>query len=470
MDSSAKNRFERALELFHESNYLAAINLWEELEEEGYDNPNLDVYLHAARLERSKILQYVECTSSDLEALALSWSAQPRNGSLTGHVTAARDHLKSRRYEEAALELKQALLTREEDSTLHLALARVYCILGRAKNAVLHAERARALGPDQPEPCSTLGQILLEIDQHKESEASFLRAIEIDPAHERSWYGLAALYYTQKRLGLSEECVKKALSIAPSSLTSLAFLDEIRAELENNENLILEAQKVIEAHPQWADWHLKLGNLHSQAGRVEDALKCYERALQVNPQFVKCRCERAGLYLKEGRFREALDDLKAVQNEFPDRDEGALVRAATLEANGVLGEAAYEYWSALKVSPDYANRHIELGKKFFIEGLYEQAARELSFGLSLRPDYADGHYFLGLVNAKAGRHAQAIDSFLEALKLNPHYLLASIALVEVYFASGQKDLAKRTILESVRPLVTTDEDRARLAELEARVG
>jgi tetratricopeptide (TPR) repeat protein len=465
MPTPSDAKFQEGLDHFRNANYMAAIDLWQELREGGFAHPSLLELLRSARLERSKALQHAEALNAALDRLA---EGAGSSASQRAAAARAREALRARRQDEAGEALAEALADSPGDATLTLALARVRCMQGRAREAHELAEVARGLAPRDVEPLAVLGQALLDLDRGSEAERAFLGAIDIEGAHHRAWCGLASVYYGQQRLTLAVECLRKALASRPADLAALSFLDEVRTEIETARSAIDEARRMVSEHPEFADWHFRLGKLLALAAAGDEALRCYGRALEANPRYARCWHERAGLHLREGRVHEALADLKKGLELVGLHDDESLARARAREAAGDLAEAAIEYWHALRAEPDIASRHIELGKLFHREGLLDQATRELSLGVSIKPQYADGHHVLGLVALAQGRPDRAQACFEAALAVNPHYGRAAVALVEAHLEAGRRDEA-RAAVDRARELARGEHELRRLGELVARL-
>lgn len=73
-----------------------------------------------------------------------------------------------------------------------------------------------------------------------------------------------------------------------------------------------------------------LGSACQQLGEVEDAERCYSRALEINPYAVTARAHRGELRGESGRLLEAVDDLERVLRDDPTGREAATQRAAVL--------------------------------------------------------------------------------------------------------------------------------------------
>ena len=67
-------------------------------------------------------------------------------------------------------------------------------------------------------------------------------------------------------------------------------------------------------------------------------------------------------------------------------------------------EEIREYQAALRINPDYAEAHYNLGVVYTRQGRIDEAIRELQAALRINPDFADAHYNLGVIYRATGPH------------------------------------------------------------------
>ena len=89
----------------------------------------------------------------------------------------------------------------------------------------------------------------------------------------------------------------------------------------------------------------------------------------------------------------------------------------TLWPRGRIDEAIAQYQKALKIRPDYALAHNNLGNLLANRGQFEAAIDEYQKALKTRPGDIKAHYNLALVLADHGRPVEAIEHFQTALGL-----------------------------------------------------
>jgi Flp pilus assembly protein TadD len=84
----------------------------------------------------------------------------------------------------------------------------------------------------------------------------------------------------------------------------------------------------------------------------------------------------------------------------------------------------------LRLDPQDAQAHLNLGTMYAQGGRNEEAIRELEASLQLNPNSAIAHANLGFVLLSAGRPSDAAAHFVAALKLNPNYAQARNGLAQ----------------------------------------
>ena len=98
--------------------------------------------------------------------------------------------------------------------------------------------------------------------------------------------------------------------------------------------------------------------------------------------------------------------------------------AIVLANAGQLQEAIEHYQQALRLKPDYAEAHNNLGTALVDTGRPQEAIEHYRQALRLNPDYPEAHNNLGAALANAGQLQEAIEHYKQALRLKPDYTYA----------------------------------------------
>jgi tetratricopeptide (TPR) repeat protein len=178
----------------------------------------------------------------------------------------------------------------------------------------------------------------------------------------------------------------------------------------------------------------------TQAGYWKNSESLYRHALAVTVSNSLAE-HNLGSYLLDapGRLPEAIAHLQAALRINPDSASAHSDLGTALAKSGRLAEAIPEYQAALRLNPDSAIVHNNFANALQETGRVPEAVTEYRFALRLDPDYADArknlaialrapapesaesHYSLGVDLSQAGRLAEAIEQFDAALRLRPDY-------------------------------------------------
>ena len=94
-------------------------------------------------------------------------------------------------------------------------------------------------------------------------------------------------------------------------------------------------------------------------------------------------------------------------------------RALQYSEQGRRGEAIAEYREAVRLRPDSADAHNNLGSLLYDIGDTQAAVQEYDRALRLNPDLAPARNNLGVALLSSGKTAQAVAQFRQAVQLQP---------------------------------------------------
>jgi tetratricopeptide (TPR) repeat protein len=160
--------------------------------------------------------------------------------------------------------------------------------------------------------------------------------------------------------------------------------------------------EVIDKHPDDPQAYNMRGSVYGEAGRNEEALADFDKAIVLDGNYAQAYANRALIYRKTNRFDLALaDDNKAL----------------AIDANYV---------------PAYLGRGIVYRE----QGRSSQALADFNKAIALRPDNAEAYYNRGLLYQSQGQHAFAVDDFSTAIALTGQKPEPYVARALSYLAIG----------------------------------
>jgi len=223
--------------------------------------------------------------AAGLPAIESAERLDPANSELTNlHASLL---LKALRFPDAEKTARQALQKAPHSKGNRLVL--VQALLGQNKNSeaesLLHALQQEE--PDNAEVACQLG--LLAEKRHDPTEATrqFERAAAGDAQYSNILWHLGRLYMQQ---GRTEEGRK---------------LLKLFARMDGNASDFETLLKRLEAHPDDADLHYRLGRSHGEAEELSQAIVEFQRVLQIQPTHTAARKDLAAALARAGRTTEA---------------------------------------------------------------------------------------------------------------------------------------------------------------------
>ena len=124
--------------------------------------------------------------------------------------------------------------------------------------------------------------------------------------------------------------------------------------------------------------------------------------------------------------------------------------AEVAAGRGELDSAIAHYKEAVRLAPDAADWHVNLGLLLIRKGQFADAAVEFRGALELRPNDPEIHNNLGAMLSRLGATRDAIAHYRRALELRPVYPLARRNLGLALASGGDVAAGLAECLEAVR--------------------
>ena len=160
-------------------------------------------------------------------------------------------------------------------------------------------------------------------------------------------------------------------------------------------------------------------------------------AAVLREQLAAERFNDASALAARGQVREATALYRDALRLQPDRAESHLNLGNLLSGQGRRDDAVVEYEAALRVQPTYAEAHNSLGIALAEQGKIAAAIAQFEAAIRFKPDYPEPHSNLGNVLQARGMLAEAIGEYEAALRLRPDYAGAQNNLGMALVAQGK---------------------------------
>jgi protein O-GlcNAc transferase len=190
-----------------------------------------------------------------------------------------------------------------------------------------------------------------------------------------------------------------------------------------------------------AGFYDTLGRTLKAAGRLEDAISAYRKAIELKPDFAAAQNNLGVALRAAGRIDESKSEFRAAIAVKPDFADAMLNLGTLLVQSGEFGEAVSVYQRAMGISSGNAEAWNNFGIALYETGSLKESVSALQKALQLRPGYAEALNNLGNTLRRMGRLADAIGAYQSAVDLKPGYAQALNNLGVAQWESGLHEQA-----------------------------
>ena len=240
-------------------------------------------------------------------------------------------------------------------------LANVAEARGRHDEAISEIARAIALKPDHADFYWTRGTFESNAQHLEAAEASYRKALEIDPKNDHVLIALGQLYEGQQRWGDAEKVLERFVQVQPEAVqprVELAKLYLYQSRRDAAEQVLLQAQRDM---PDNGEVYRLLPEFYSSIGATQKALSTFETLHRQHPKDLKTAKEYALLLFNMAQVNRANDINEQVLASAP-RDPDALsLKGQIWTQQGKTDAAIAMLGGVVKDYPTNAAAHYALG-------------------------------------------------------------------------------------------------------------
>ena len=360
--------------------------------------------------------------------------------------------------------------------------------LGQFDRALEEYKKGAMVEPNNPLVQFHLGRAYLRASQLQEAETSLERAVSLKPNLLQARHHLAWVLERQgktiealKEYGLllklkpNNEFIKKRVSQLHSSGSlnpDRSQVEGIPPSLEKQPNIhmriatiyfeqtlymqALEEFQLVVAQHDYKDPHVLMARIYEIHGRLDIAVKEFEKLRKLEPKSIDVILYTARLYSLMKKTQNSVTLLvEAIEME-PDNHQLHHSLALAYMAQNKNAKAIESMSKALALNSQKDSYYFELGALMEKAGDYKGAMENMRLAIELNPLHSNAHNFLGYMYALEGHDLdQALVHLKKALTTQPRngYFLDSLGWI--YFKKGD---SKKALTQIQKAMIYTDPD------------
>jgi tetratricopeptide (TPR) repeat protein len=359
-----------------------------------------------------------------------------------------------------------ALAVTQEDpgnAEAHSLLANIAEARGRHDEARSEIAKAIALKPDNADFYWTRGTFEWNAENMGAAEASYRKALEIDPKSDHVLIALSQVYESQQRWADAEKVLERCVAAQPQLIrprVELAKLYLYQSRRDAAEQVLLQAQRDM---PDNAEAYRLLPEFYSTIGATEKALSSFETLHRQHPKDLQTAKEYAQLlfngrqlnqandvneqvlasaphdpdalslkgqiWTQQGKTDAAISMLRGVVNDYPTAAVHYALGSA-LDASGDHHAAKNQWLQAAQLEPNMVQVQRSLAQVAVREHdkvLLQQSAEHL---IHDSPDSPDGYIYRAVVEADNKEDDKAEADLNKSIQLAPQNAIGFTKMAE----------------------------------------
>lgn len=354
------------------------------------------------------------------------------------------------RYADAERELRAHVASAPGDVQALQLLGIALASLGRAADSLAVFEQALALRPESVPLMQNRAQALMKMGRLDEARAQAEAILAVDPDFPAALQILGTALAARRDREGAIHAFQRALprQAAPEMTGPERAQQRREQERVYNEALALHRagrpdeaiaayRRALAVGPAFAEAYVNIGNAMLAQGRTDEAYAHYAEAYRVDPGFPEALTNYGSVLRELGRMREALPLLESAVQKKPQLDYAQNNLGIAYFETGRPAEAVECYRRALELRPTFDLARNNLGNALAAVGRRDEAVATFRDLLARAPSDANAHSNLGVVLQDMGDVEGAIACYRRALELRPDFTAAINNLAFLYQEEGR---------------------------------
>lgn len=223
------------------------------------------------------------------------------------------------------------------------------------------------------------------LENWEEAEASFNKALKIDPKHDASMYELARIYQRQGRIDDAILLMEDAITIDPNNDWYYMLLADLYRQSRNYEKVADVFKRLSEINPEKMDYRYDLAGIYTIMGEYKEAIAVYDEIEDVIGITEEVSLKKRNLWTNLDNPRKAMDEVEALVEAHPYNTRYLQILAEFYVNKEDYDKALEMYQKVVELDPEDPYIHISLSDLYRKKGNEEKAHEELKLGFA-NPD------------------------------------------------------------------------------------
>jgi Flp pilus assembly protein TadD len=314
----------------------------------------------------------------------------------------------------------------------HERLVSIYLRLRKGEDALRHAEALREFDPADRKLRGEIADLHVLIGREEEGISELVALWKEDRSDLAPAKRVVEIRLAGDRFAEAEPLLREMLAAHPEDAWCWTRLSYALLRLGDSDGSLRALERAVAADPADAGAAFLLGNTYFATGRLEDALREFERARASGLRTAELLGKKAAAEAELGRPEAAIETLRELLRLEPENASAQNHLGYLLSDLGRdLDEAERLVMRAIEQHPENPFFRDSLGWVYFRKGDYEGAVRELRSAHDGRGEDPVILEHLADALAASGRVREAAEAYRAVLRIRPENAGAARKLREI---------------------------------------
>ncbi len=366
------------------------------------------------------------------------------------YFNSAQQYLKDGRYEEAAIQFRNALQKDNGHIPSYLGMAKAFQQMGNHQNAVGVYQQVLKLDGSNVEARLRLGQYLLasalrdpELFKKAQQEAEAI--VKVEPSNVEAHLLLGNAYAGQNDADKSLQEIEKAVALDPGNQDASINLGAALMRNKDTARAEKTFRDVLDKNPNSTKAHLAMATFLAANQRLPEAEAQFRKAFDLAPAEPICLYALVSFYMSAKRTVEAENVFKEAIAKKPDALEPRWGLAGFYRQQGSVEKEMAALGELLKASPEHRPAALRVAEIHLGQNNDAKAEEGVRALLARNKNDAEAHYLLGKILLDRRETDKALAEFETAIKSNEAFLPAHLEKANLLLGRGDPEGAQNAL-------------------------
>jgi tetratricopeptide (TPR) repeat protein len=299
---------------------------------------------------------------------------------------------------------------------------------------------------------SKLGVIYTEMKEYDQAEKYLKQAVAIMPGDPVNRYNLGLAYLKQNRKEEALEQFIKAEEAGSADTSVLENLGDVYASLKDYDRSLNIYEKLLAVNTRNVKILSRIAEIHYEKGDLESALAAFSKITRIEPATENARVAylNIGNILDDaGRFDEAIESYNKALALNP-KDHDAYYNLGIAYRHAEKPELAIQTWKkGADLNPADPKNNLAMADYYYEKGLFDYAEQEYEKIMARWPQMQEVHFKTASIYYKKAKYEFALKGFLRTVEIDGKNDLARRSYINIALIKTRLNDDESTMEESV---------------------